>query len=175
VPTLDRTHLLVALDRFSHVESVFASDRICLASAQGRLSEFGGRYGFVVHWTETLLPWFLRPLAIIVAAGRCVVELTEPTSVVTFAEEADDCFTVTFCSFNRILMPSVLSHLQSDGWDTAAGVADHDPTYAELEFNCEDHANDRWLVLTRFNRECPPDLSQCFRSIDDVDDVTDGL
>jgi hypothetical protein len=172
MPMLDRKGLLAALDRFSQVDSVLRSDRVCLAIAQGRLSDFGDRYGFVVHRTGTTLPWLLRPLAIIISAGRCVVELTQPTSVATFAEEADDCFIVTFCSFSRTVLPSVLSHLQSDGWEEAAGVADRDPTYAELEFNCDGDSHDRWLVMTRFNRDCPPDLSQCLLGIDELEDAS---
>jgi hypothetical protein len=169
MPMLDRKGLLAALDRFSQVDSVLRSDRVCLAIAQGRLSDFGDRYGFIVHRTGTTLPWFLRPLALVVSAGQCVVELTQPASVATFADEADTCFTVSFCSFSRALLPSVLSELESHGWDEAAGAANRDPTYAELEFNCDD-SHDRWLVLYRCNRECPADLYQCLTSIEDLED-----
>jgi hypothetical protein len=100
------------------------------------------------------------------------VELTQPSSIAAFAQAADDCFTVTFRSFSRTLLPSVLSHLQSNGWEAAVGVADQDPTYAELEFNCDGDAHDRWLVLTRVNRECPPDLRRCLTGIDELDDVS---
>ena len=170
MPTVRGSGLFAALDRLSRADSLLRADRVCLASAQGRLPDLRGRNGFIVHWMGSSLPWFLRPLAIIVAAGRCVVELTQASSVESFARAADGCFTVTFCSFSRSLLPSVLSQLRSEGWDEASGVANRDPTYAELEFNCDHDGDDRFLVLTRFNRECPPDLSKSLMEIDDLDD-----
>ena len=68
-------------------------------------------------------------------------------------------------------MPSVLSHLKSGGWDIdAADIADQDPTYAELSFNRDDHGSERWLILSRCNRECPADLVECFKGMGALED-----
>jgi hypothetical protein len=168
--TLDREALWMALDRYSQVESVFASDRVCLASSQGNLPDLRGRDGFIVHWTSTGLPWFLWPLSLIVSSGRCAVELTHRDRVTAFARAADECFTVSFHSFSRALLPSVLGHLRSDGWNAGLGVACQDATYAELEFNCDGDDHERVLVLGRGNRDCPPDLSRCLGDIYDLED-----
>jgi hypothetical protein len=168
MPTLDRKALATALDRFSRVQSVLASDRVCLAGSQGNPPDLRGRAGFILHASKSSLPWFLRPLGILVASRRCLVELTLPTSAAAFAQAADDCFTVSYYSFPRALLPSVLSRLQSGSWDDALGIAHRDPTYAELEFCCDIDDHDRVLVFTRGNRDCPADLVQCFREIEDA-------
>ncbi|HET6898381.1 MAG TPA: hypothetical protein VFK70_08540, partial [Vicinamibacteria bacterium] len=128
--TLDRETLWIGLDRYSRVESVRAPDRVCLASSQGTLPDFREREGFIVHWTGSQLPWFLWPLRLISSSGRCVVELTRPGSVETFARASDECFTVSFHSFSRSLLPAVLAQLRSGGWSAGLSVACEDATYA---------------------------------------------
>jgi hypothetical protein len=169
VATLDREALWNGLDRYSRVESVLAPDRVCLASSQGVLPDLRGRDGFIVHWTGSQLPWFLWPLRLISSSGRCVVELTRQGSVETFARASDECFTVSFHSFSRSLLSAVLAHLRSGGWAAGLGVAGEDATYAELEFNCDGDDHRKMIVLSRGNRDCPTDLSQCFREIDDLE------
>jgi hypothetical protein len=71
---LDRSALYTALDRFSQVESLLASDRVCLAASGGLLPDLRNHDGFILHWTGSSLPWFLRPLGPIVSAGRCILE-----------------------------------------------------------------------------------------------------
>ena len=167
--TLSRDALWVALDRYSALKSVFAPDRVCLASSQGELSDLRGRDAFIVHWTGSGLPWFLWPLSLISSSGRCAVELTQPSSVTTFARHADECFTVSFHSFSRRLLPAVLSQIRAEGWDEGLSVAGQDATYGELGFNCEGDSHEKVLVFTRGNRDCPSDLSQCFMDIDDLE------
>ena len=167
--TLDRDTLWGALDRYSRVESILAPDRVCLASAQGTLPDFRERNGFIVHWTGSQLPWFLWPLRLISSSGRCAVELTQPGSVETFGRASDECFTVSFHSFSRSRLPAVLTQLRSGGWSAGLGVACEDATYAELLFNCEGDDHRKMLVLSRGNRDCPGDLSQCFAEIDDLE------
>jgi hypothetical protein len=167
--TLDRDALWTALDRYSRVESVLAPDRVCLASSQGTLPDLRERDGFIVHWTGSQLPWFLWPLRLVSASGRCVVELTRPGRVETFGRASDECFTVSFHSFSRSLLPAVLTQLRSGGWSAGLSVAGQDATFAELEFNCDADDHGKMLVLSRGNRDCPADLSRCFREIDDLE------
>ena len=173
MPTLYGDAVLIALDRFSHVESLMAPDRVCLASCQGSLPDLGGRAGFILHWAGTSLPWFLWPLHLIFTAGRCLVELTEPASVTAFAKAADQDFTVKYYSFPRTLLPSVIAHLDAGRWNDALEVAHQDATYAELEFfgDCPGPPGEWWMVFYRGNRECPADLMRCFLSIDGLEDA----
>ena len=166
--SVDRRNLEVALVRFSQTVSVLAPERVCLAASGGRLPAFTGRDGRILHWTGSSLPWFLRPLGLIASAGRCVVELTTPESILAFAGDADDCFTVRFYSFSRALLPAVIEHLRAGGWDCdVAEVADQDPTFAELCFNCEGGSHNSWLVFARHNRDCPSDLAESLDAIED--------
>jgi hypothetical protein len=169
VTTLSRDALWAALDRYSALESVFASDRVCLASSYGELSELRGRDGFIFHWTGSELPRWLWPLSILISSRRCVVELTRPGSVTAFARAADLMFTVTFISFSRSLLPAVLAQIRADGWRACLTVAHEDATYAELYFNCDDDFRDGVLIFGRGNRDCPPDIGQYFNDIDDLE------
>ena len=105
------------------------------------------------------IPWWLFPLRLISAADRCLVELTEGDRVLTFAHEADECFTLEFHSFRRELMPQVFQHLRSGGVTTEpAEVIDRDATFFEFTVFCDGAKHDEWHVLARRGRECPADL-----------------
>jgi len=116
------------------------------------------------------LPWFLRPLALIFPASRCLVELNSPAGILAFALEADDCHMITFYSFPRALLPAMVSYFQAGGSEGGApNIVDQDATYAELTLYGDVVGEDGWVVDIRHNRDCPLDLVKCLNTIYDLE------
>lgn len=163
---LSTRNLEVILSRFSETESVFAADRVCVATLEGR-SLLGSRDDVVVHSRRSGLPWFLRPLELI-SVPRQLVEFNSPAGILALARRTDDYYGIRFYSFTRALLPAVLSHLKSRGSDPAE-IAGQDATYAELILDGDSPGEQGWVVLVRWNRDCPSDLVECLGSIDDLE------
>lgn len=114
------------------------------------------------------IPWWMFPLRLISAADRCLLELTEGDRVLTFAREADECFTLEFHSFRRELMPEVFHHLSSGGVTTEpAEVIDRDATFFGFKVFCDGAKHDTWHVFASWGRECPADLVVVAEALDE--------
>jgi hypothetical protein len=165
---MSRDELDAALDRLAEAPSLITPQRACLAfSGGGRAPDVDARHGFGMCWVRSAVPRWLLPLRLIVAGDRCLVELTEGNSVLTFAREADRCFKLQFYSFARERLASVFEHLRAGGIATDPGeVIDQDPSFLELEVFCDGGRHDVWHASVRTGRECPADLVRAVAQLD---------
>ena len=161
--SLEPSALYELVERFSVTASLFAPGRVCLAEVRGHLRD---QSGLVVRWKGSGLPWFLRPLDRI-ATRRYLVEIGDPSGVTTLAFAADLRFDLGFHSFRRVFLPSVVEYMKSGGFDrNPADAAEQDSTYAGLTFTWDSEGEEWWRTLTRYNRNCPPDLVSVLHEID---------
>ena len=165
---MSRDELDAALERLSETPSPITEQRACLAfSGGGRAPDVRDRRGFGTCWLGSVIPWWLLPLRLIVAGDRCLVELTEGNSLLTFAREADDCFTLQFYSFARERVASVFELLRTGGLTTEPSeVIDQDPSYLELNVFCDGGSHEIWHASARTGRECPEDLIRAVEQLD---------
>lgn len=169
---LSRNDFDTAIERLAVAPSLITRDRICTGFAGGGAApDLEGMPGYGMLWTGSALPWWLRPLSLIAAARRCLVELTSRDGVAGFVRQVDPGVTAAIHSFPRELLPTVLEHMRRSGPFSDPGeVIDRDPTFVEFEFYRFSPEHDARMVIARYGRNCPSHLVHAVEGLDDFED-----
>jgi hypothetical protein len=172
-----RRQLDELLSRLADARSLATFDRICLGyTAGGDAPDDGHSVSWKLHWRGSVIPWWLAPLRLVVAANRTLFEITDSRELPGFVRGTDSCFTVEIYSCPRTLLPAVVEHMSASGVTASPGeVIDQDSAYFELEINCDGGPHESWLVSARYGSDCPQDLAALARAIDEEYEADDDL
>lgn len=116
--------------------------------------------GIDVLWQGAVVPWWLIPITVVVAAQGGLVRVIDVSQAAPVVSRLAHLAMVELYSFHAELLPAVVQHVREAGWRARVGnVVGNDASYFALGIDGDSHHSDTGLFAwASHGAECPAEL-----------------